>query len=174
MALKACRECGKDVSTEAKTCPHCGVRDPSGAIAAGQRAARQGCLLVIMVFTVIFGAAAYFGSGTNKSSPTDQRTPVMIGHRGKFVANSIGCPTLKEFSRLVSDQAAHDKVGFQRHFVEYACVAVPPGATGLNLDYSLLSGANKIRLDVDEQTYWMYTQDQEHGTWLFVPDTTNR
>ena len=26
MALIACRECGPDVSTEAKTCPKCGVR----------------------------------------------------------------------------------------------------------------------------------------------------
>jgi uncharacterized membrane protein YvbJ len=25
MALKPCKECGKDVSTEANTCPNCGV-----------------------------------------------------------------------------------------------------------------------------------------------------
>src|ERR1700674_1936975 len=29
MALKACRECGAQVSTEAETCPHCGVRAPT-------------------------------------------------------------------------------------------------------------------------------------------------
>lgn len=29
MALKRCRECGQDVSTEAVTCPHCGVPDPT-------------------------------------------------------------------------------------------------------------------------------------------------
>ena len=28
MALKPCRECGEQVSTEAKTCPHCGVKRP--------------------------------------------------------------------------------------------------------------------------------------------------
>ena len=28
MALAKCRECGKDVSAEAVTCPHCGVRNP--------------------------------------------------------------------------------------------------------------------------------------------------
>jgi hypothetical protein len=28
MALKPCRECKKEVSTEAKTCPHCGVSNP--------------------------------------------------------------------------------------------------------------------------------------------------
>lgn len=30
MALKPCRECGTDVSTEAITCPRCGVPDPTG------------------------------------------------------------------------------------------------------------------------------------------------
>ena len=30
MALTKCRECGKDVSTDAATCPHCGVADPGG------------------------------------------------------------------------------------------------------------------------------------------------
>ena len=29
MALKPCKECGKDVSTEANTCPNCGVPKPT-------------------------------------------------------------------------------------------------------------------------------------------------
>ncbi len=28
MALTKCKECGKEVSTNAKTCPHCGVKNP--------------------------------------------------------------------------------------------------------------------------------------------------
>jgi hypothetical protein len=28
MALKKCKECGKDVSSSAKTCPYCGVKNP--------------------------------------------------------------------------------------------------------------------------------------------------
>ena len=28
MALKPCKECGKDVSEHAKICPHCGIKDP--------------------------------------------------------------------------------------------------------------------------------------------------
>ena len=30
MALIKCRECGKDVSAAAKTCPSCGIKDPKG------------------------------------------------------------------------------------------------------------------------------------------------
>ena len=28
MTIRACRECNKDISTEARTCPNCGVPDP--------------------------------------------------------------------------------------------------------------------------------------------------
>ena len=30
MALVDCRECGRDISTEARECPHCGVPEPAG------------------------------------------------------------------------------------------------------------------------------------------------
>jgi hypothetical protein len=30
MALVKCRECGKEISTTAATCPHCGVANPAG------------------------------------------------------------------------------------------------------------------------------------------------
>jgi len=33
MALKPCRECDKEVSSEAKTCPHCGIDNPAASIA---------------------------------------------------------------------------------------------------------------------------------------------
>jgi uncharacterized protein YpmS len=33
MALKLCKECGKEVSKKAKKCPHCGVKLKSGFIA---------------------------------------------------------------------------------------------------------------------------------------------
>ncbi|MEO5510353.1 MAG: PH domain-containing protein [Longimicrobiales bacterium] len=34
MALQACRECGSQVSTEAESCPRCGVPNPSRAVVA--------------------------------------------------------------------------------------------------------------------------------------------
>lgn len=46
MALVSCRECSRDVSNEAKTCPHCGVSDPAsigsednGLLSAGKSTA---------------------------------------------------------------------------------------------------------------------------------------
>lgn len=45
MALKPCRECGKDVSTAAKSCPSCGVKSPT-------RKPKTGTLLAVLAVVV--------------------------------------------------------------------------------------------------------------------------
>ena len=49
MALKSCRECGKEVSTEAKTCPHCGVANPAPGLRVGASAGAIGCLGILLL-----------------------------------------------------------------------------------------------------------------------------
>lgn len=47
MALRPCKECGREISTDAKTCPHCGKGRPTS------RTTRLGILLVgILIFSV--------------------------------------------------------------------------------------------------------------------------
>lgn len=51
VALKPCRECGQQVSTEAATCPNCGVSNPSGSLQAalgGSQGKSEGCFLQTM------------------------------------------------------------------------------------------------------------------------------
>jgi hypothetical protein len=79
MPLQPCRECGHEVSTEAKTCPSCGVADPTGSLAAaaGQQAKAKkaaekrntagclGCLGLVFILVVI---GSISDGGTGKSS----------------------------------------------------------------------------------------------------------
>jgi len=88
MALKPCRECGKEVSTEAKSCPHCGVPDPlhyaggppetpspdqqeKGAAAPGfrQKAKRFG-LYVLSALLLLLGFGWLFGSAVAMAAVT--------------------------------------------------------------------------------------------------------
>lgn len=51
MAMTKCKECGKEISTTAKTCPHCGasttpVLDAIGS--AGEAASSLGSLLLLI------------------------------------------------------------------------------------------------------------------------------
>lgn len=62
MALKACKECGHQVSTEAKSCPQCGAKAPPGK--------RMGVLGMVFVGVMSFGIlGAFMGSrdGSSKS-----------------------------------------------------------------------------------------------------------
>ncbi|WP_416777810.1 zinc-ribbon domain-containing protein [Xenorhabdus budapestensis] len=62
MALKKCKECGKEVSTSAKTCPHCGVKDPG----VGAKEKLGG---FIVLFLIIGGIWFYF-SGDDETNDT--------------------------------------------------------------------------------------------------------
>jgi hypothetical protein len=79
MALKPCRECGQQVSTEAEVCPHCGVRVPTAAdpvaalsVSGGKQDKSRGCLPVIGVLIVIVVALVAVGSvnSPNKTAPS--------------------------------------------------------------------------------------------------------
>jgi hypothetical protein len=58
MALKPCRECRQQVSTDADKCPHCGVRDPTGAKAS---MAQKGCLGCLGLLGVLFVIGTFAG-----------------------------------------------------------------------------------------------------------------
>lgn len=49
MALKACKECGKEVSTSATKCPHCGVSNPT----LKSEDIGRGCLITIGVIVFL-------------------------------------------------------------------------------------------------------------------------
>jgi len=58
VALKKCKECGKDVSTKADSCPHCGAKIKRGNLGCGG-------ILVLMIFFAII--ASFFGSPDTKT-----------------------------------------------------------------------------------------------------------
>jgi hypothetical protein len=88
MSLSMCRECGKQVSTEATTCPHCGAPSPSaaanrtpptpapqpGQIGTAARSSglskaerRIGLTLFVVLLVLAFGAIAKMGSPAPES-----------------------------------------------------------------------------------------------------------
>jgi DNA-directed RNA polymerase subunit RPC12/RpoP len=70
MALINCRECGKEVSNEAESCPHCGIR---------QIQKKRGFLATmfngLIIVTVVFTVWNIFLSDLVNSPPQKQTTP---------------------------------------------------------------------------------------------------
>ena len=65
MAMTTCRECGKEVSSEARSCPHCGVSAP------GRRGVHistgAGCLIIAIVLLL---SLLYLGNESGGRAPS--------------------------------------------------------------------------------------------------------
>lgn len=68
MALKSCRECGKEVSTEAKTCPHCGVEKPT----TPQPTAKDTITGLVFLVLVVAGALTMCGESDSEKQAKAQ------------------------------------------------------------------------------------------------------
>lgn len=78
MALEKCRECGKEISTEAAACPQCGAKEPTGK--------SMGCLGRIVFGTVLFvalGALASQCTDGTGSSPAPSKTAAELEAESK-------------------------------------------------------------------------------------------
>lgn len=68
MALKKCKECGKEVSTKAKECPSCGAPVKSSS--------SVGCLTIIAIIFIIGMIGSLFDNDkSDKTSRTQTTTP---------------------------------------------------------------------------------------------------
>lgn len=84
MPIKLCRECGHQVSTEAPSCPKCGVPDPARPLAEGESVTPEakaqalsniGCVMVIvgaavlaLLAVILVAAGVLFGDDDDSTS----------------------------------------------------------------------------------------------------------
>jgi hypothetical protein len=64
VALTKCKECKKEVSTSAKTCPHCGVGSPATTNA-------QAVMGIVLMVAIGWGLYSYFGSSSDSSKTAE-------------------------------------------------------------------------------------------------------
>ena len=82
MALTTCRECGKEVSDSAKTCPHCGVDapgNPAATVPATPAAPAPGeGGVTALIFVIIVGLVLWwiFSPGDDEEPATDNTAEI--------------------------------------------------------------------------------------------------
>ena len=69
MALGACRECKREVSSEAKACPHCGAANPVAS--SSPSGCTLGCLALFIIAIASYASSTCDGGDTwNGSTPS--------------------------------------------------------------------------------------------------------
>jgi hypothetical protein len=174
MALKPCRECKEMVSTEAKACPHCGVRDPTGAQQRAQQRGMLGCLGIIAVIAIVIVVSS-IGNNDNGSNATSTATSskaegaqmASIGNQAVATLGPVlACPEWKDYEKVIGDIVNHDKVGESQDFQQGGCRTIEKGDTGLIIGAGFTS--IRVRLDKDETAYWTESQFGDPVRPLFV------
>lgn len=159
MAIIKCKECGQEISSKARVCPHCGIRNPAPFGFTFKRLLKiwSVCFVVLVVFVVIIVSVSGGGSDTSSTassagrpSATDGEAsdsstppPVFAGSQGKVVHLAMACPMKSDIQTFDNSYAqavnVHDTVG-QRDAITAAhqagCETVPPEVRGLVIDNS--------------------------------------
>jgi hypothetical protein len=97
VALKPCRECKTEISTEAKTCPHCGVRGPTGT--TEQQTLARFLLCIVGCFILMASiSSAFTGKEVEQVSAAPKQVEVPGAVKKLRVWNDlvIGCAVLNE------------------------------------------------------------------------------
>ena len=141
MALVPCRECGNEISTEAPSCPRCGVINPVVAEPAGPIEEKQekeqwkvalgwaiggfGLLVVFLIWTAISSGRR---SGTSASLRTTN-------------SGYMACATEAELERLIKFSAEGDQAAVERAARSSSCTPLRPG---LSVYISESSSSGKV------------------------------
>jgi hypothetical protein len=155
MALRPCRECGKEVSTEAKQCPHCGVSNPTKSKTPNNQAAAVGCL-VLIVIAIVIGVASSGDGGSPQQSSSSVST-----QSGLKVINGdhrFGCTDRDYFGRVVRYAVDNDQAAFSRALsagmMSGECTLFQNGERVYLTDTRIFSGLIKVRRQGETAEYW--------------------
>ena len=119
MALKPCKECKNQVSVKAKTCPHCGVKNP--AISAKEHAV--GCLFIVILIAV---GVAYCSSPSEPKTPDEQAQDIKARCENqvmaysmsqRFVEKQLKSPSTADFPPMNTSDVTVNYQGDCRHKV---------------------------------------------------------
>ncbi len=139
MALKKCRECGKEVSSEAKSCPHCGVSTPVTPSASG-------CMSTILVL-VIVGILAGPVSRCSDDAANSKRSAAAAAERAKVEAVLTEQITHADTFSASAAVALDDRVHTTRESMQHEALHAAANRARLDAVDALLSAGKLAAAD---------------------------
>jgi hypothetical protein len=134
MSMIQCKECHKEISSDARACPHCGKK------------LRGSSLLVILGcvigFLVIIGIIA--DSSETKTTVKEGHPKLTVGENAVLSEDGFGCVSEEKVQAFADAAAVNDEYGVANLFKSGDCARVRANTSVLVLDYGRVG---KGRLD---------------------------
>jgi hypothetical protein len=103
MALRPCKECKKEISTDAKVCPHCGKKV---GMSAG-----SGCLVVVLIFIglgVVMSGLHQSGTGGVSTPTIDPKSIALSQLSFDFKGRKAGFDNIMEADFIIKNGSTFD------------------------------------------------------------------
>jgi zinc-ribbon domain len=126
MAMKPCKECGHEISTEATTCPHCGKKNPTGVRTSP---VALGCLALIG-FVIVVGVFSSSNSSTTSSSSTNSAPSVKEQVLDQVKLNFTWSKS--EFGIMTANFTVRNPTQYRIKDLEITCTHYGPSGTRID------------------------------------------
>jgi len=172
MPLIKCRECGREVSTEAAACPGCGapikpqkIQAPQTIVAKKQISTLKGCLIIVLVFIAIPVVIGIMNSGGHDSSSATPQTVATVAPPPQ--ATPSQAPSLTPFRErkirhvLTAAEEEKPETGEERRYAKGEKEEVRLAAPVEKRMKWSLSGDPKIAGREDGAAFWDAIKDDK-------------
>src|SRR5689334_14300460 len=123
MAMKPCKECGHEISTEATTCPHCGKKNPTGVRTSP---IALGCLALIGFVIVV-------GLFSSSDSPTSTTARTRTGQEQVLDQVTLNFTWSKsEFGIMTANVTVRNPTQYRIKDLEITCTHFAPSGTRID------------------------------------------
>ena len=161
MALKSCRECGEQVSSEAHTCPKCGITKPAkeGKKAGSVTAVVVFCFFLILISNLVRDADKPQSAGHQPSSnPLPNIGSLVTPNNAAF-----GCVDKPYLEGAVKFAVEHDEEAYGKYFIgglaNGECRTFEKNDVLYVQDVSVFDDVIQVREKGQTQSYWLFHSD---------------
>lgn len=105
MSLIKCHECGKEISDEAKTCPHCGVKPKTG-MGAGKAVLLT--FFILIVISMVMGKISSENAATQEDTRRASLTPAQRAAEDAAKAKSKRIGEARYICQLTLEKSLND------------------------------------------------------------------
>jgi hypothetical protein len=160
--LTNCKTCKKEISRNAKSCPHCG--EPLPRAAAAPNAAGMGCAVIVAIIIVIAVISQCSSPDKSKDAPTATSSSEpssdadTIKPQRIVDANRFGCTDRDYYEKIGSYAAQKDTEAFKQALsigvLNGTCVLFTANEPVYLADTAIFSGLVKVRRPGEMNEYW--------------------